>query len=128
MAIFDLIPLIGLTIGGIVVAVVAALHGFPEALIIWVVAFLIYQQVQDRVVQPMLYGKAVNVNPLVAVVALLAGAQILGILGALLAIPVAASIGVVFQTLRGDPATAGMLQPPPEAGPGPEPAPAGGGS
>jgi len=133
MAIFDLIPLIGLTIGGIVVAVVAALHGFPEALIIWVAAFLVYQQVQDRVVQPMLYGKAVNVNPLVAVVALLAGAQILGILGALLAIPVAASIGVIFQTLRGDPATAGLLQPPPEAQPpaspgSPAPVPAGGGS
>ncbi len=134
MAIFDLIPLIGLTIGGIVVAIVAALHGFPEALIIWVVAFLVYQQVQDRVVQPMLYGKAVNVNPLVAIVALLAGAQILGILGALLAIPVAASIAVIFQTLRGDPATAGMLQPPPEpptpaagAGPEPQPAPAAGG-
>lgn len=127
MAVCNLIPLIGLTIGGLVVALVAALHGFPESLIIWVAAFLVYQQVQDRVVQPMLYGKAVNVNPLVAVVALLAGAQILGILGALLAIPVAASIGVVFQTLRGDPATAGLLQPPeespPDAGGGPGAAP-----
>lgn len=124
VAVFDLIPLIGLTIGGLVVAAVAALHSFPDALIIWLVAFVIYQQVQDRVVQPMLYGKAVKVNPLIAVLALLAGAQILGILGALLAIPVAASFAVVVQTLRGDPGTAGMLEPPPPAAPGPEPQPA----
>ena len=90
VGIFDLVPLIGLSIGGLVVAVVAALHSFPTALIIWAVAFLIFQQLQDRVVQPMLYGSAVKVNPLVAIVVLLAGAQILGILGALLAIPVAA--------------------------------------
>lgn len=132
MAVFDLIPLIGLTIGGLVVAAVAALHSFPDALIIWLVAFLIYQQVQDRVVQPMLYGRAVKVNPLIAVVALLAGAQILGILGALLAIPVAASIVVIIQTLRGDPGTAAMLEPPPpaagpERGSGHQPAPAAGG-
>ena len=123
MAVFDLIPLIGLTIGGLVVAVVAALHSFPDAFAIWLVAFILYQQLQDRVVQPMLYGRAVKVNPLVAVLVLLAGAQILGILGALLAIPVAASIAVVFETLRGDPKTADLVQPPPPAGG--EPAPTG---
>lgn len=102
MVFFDLIPLVGLTIGGVVIALVAALHSFPTALLVWLVAFLLYQQLQDRVVQPMLYGRAVQINPLVAILALLAGAQILGILGALLAIPVAASIGVVFSILRGE--------------------------
>ncbi len=102
MALFDLVPLIGLTIGGLIVAVAAALHSFPDALIIWLVAFLAYQQLQDRVVQPMLYGRAVQVNPLVAILVLLMGAQILGILGALLAIPVAASIAVVVQAFRED--------------------------
>ena len=102
MVFFDLIPLVGLTIGGLVIALVAAVHDFPTALIVWVVLFLIYQQLQDRVVQPMLYGRAVQINPLIAILALLAGAQILGILGALLAIPVAASIGVVFTILRGE--------------------------
>ncbi|MFN8152367.1 MAG: AI-2E family transporter [Solirubrobacterales bacterium] len=102
MVFFDLIPLVGLTIGGIFIALVAALHDFPTALIVWLVAFLAYQQLQDRVVQPMLYGRAVQISPLVAILALLAGAQILGILGALLAIPVAASIGVVFSILRGE--------------------------
>lgn len=102
VAIFDLVPLIGLTIGGLVVAVVAALHSFPDALIIWLVAFIVYQQIQDRVVQPLLYGRAVKVNPLIAILVLFAGAQISGILGALLAIPVAASIAVVFNVLQAE--------------------------
>jgi predicted PurR-regulated permease PerM len=101
VAIFDLVPLIGLTIGGLVVAVVAALHSFPGAMLIWLVAFLVYQQLQDRVVQPLLYGRAVKVNPLIAILALFAGAQIAGILGALLAIPAAASIAVVFKAFQG---------------------------
>ena len=100
VAIFDLVPLIGLTIGGLIVAAVAALHSFPDALVIWLVAFIAFQQFQDRVVQPVLYGRAVKVNPLVAILALFAGAQLAGILGALLAIPVAASIAVVFKVYQ----------------------------
>lgn len=127
MGVFDLIPLIGLTIGGLVVAVVASLHSFPDSLIVWLVAFLVYQQVQDRVVQPLLYGRSVKVNPLVAVLVLLAGAQILGILGALLAIPVAASIAVVFQALRGEPGAPESTASRAPSGPEPQPAPAAGG-
>lgn len=104
VAIFDLVPLIGLTIGGLVVAVVAALHSFPDAMVIWLVAFIVFQQIQDRVVQPLLYGRAVKVNPLIAILVLFAGAQIAGILGALLAIPVAASVAVVFKAFQ-DPET-----------------------
>jgi predicted PurR-regulated permease PerM len=100
VAFLDLVPLIGLTIGGVFVAIIAAIHS-PTALIVWVVLFLIYQQVQDRVVQPMMYGRAVSVHPLVAIVVLLMGAQIAGILGALLAIPTAAAIGVVIGELAG---------------------------
>jgi predicted PurR-regulated permease PerM len=102
VALLDLIPLIGLTIGGAFVAVIAAIHSFPDALIIWVVLFLIYQQLQDRVVQPMLYGKAVQIHPLIAIIVLLMGAQVAGILGALLAIPTAAAIGVIVAELFGN--------------------------
>jgi predicted PurR-regulated permease PerM len=102
VAILDLVPLIGLTIGGVVVTLVAALHSFPDAMIIWIAAFVLYQQLQDRVVQPLLYGRAVKVNPLIAIVVLFMGAQIAGILGALIAIPVAASIAVVFNVIRAD--------------------------
>jgi len=99
VAFLDLIPLIGLTAGGLLVAAVAALHDFPTALIVWAVAFLVYQQLQDRVIQPLLYRNAVQVNPAIAIVAILIGAELVGILGALLAIPVAGSIGVVVKEL-----------------------------
>lgn len=95
----DLVPLIGFTVGGLLVAVVAALHSFPGGLIVWVIAFLVYQQLQDRVIQPLFYGRAVQIQPAVAIVAVLAGAQLAGILGALLAIPIAASIGVIIDEL-----------------------------
>ncbi len=92
----DLVPLIGFTVGGFLVAIVAAFHGFPGAMIAWLVFFLLYQQVQDRVIQPLLYKNAVQIHPAVAIVAILVGGQLAGILGALLAIPTAATIGVLI--------------------------------
>jgi predicted PurR-regulated permease PerM len=81
------------------VAVVAALHDFPTALIVWAVLFLVYQQLQDRVIQPIFYKSAVRIQPAVAVLVVLAGAQLAGILGALLAIPTAAALGAIFDEL-----------------------------
>lgn len=95
VAFLDLVPLIGLTLGGALVAVVAAFHDFPTTLIIWAVLFLIYQQVQDRVIQPVMYKNAVQVHPVIGIIAILVGAELLGVLGALLAIPIAASLGVL---------------------------------
>ena len=95
VAFFDLMPLVGLTIGAVLVAIVVALHSLG-ALIVWVAAFLAYQQLQDRVVQPILYRNAVQLHPAIAIVAILVGAQLAGILGALLAIPTAATIGVLI--------------------------------
>jgi predicted PurR-regulated permease PerM len=99
VALLDLVPLIGFTIGGLLVAIVAALHSFPTTLLIWIGLFIIYQQVQDRVVQPIFYKNAVQIPPAVAVIAVLAGAQLAGILGALLAIPVAAALGAIFDEI-----------------------------
>ena len=99
VALLDLVPLIGFTVGGLLVAVVAALHDFPTALIIWGVLFLVYQQLQDRVIQPIFYKSAVRIQPAVAVLVVLAGAQLAGILGALLAIPTAAALGAIFDEL-----------------------------
>jgi predicted PurR-regulated permease PerM len=92
----DLVPLIGFTVGGLLVAIVAAFHDFPGAMIAWLIFFLFYQQVQDRVIQPILYKNAVRVHPAVAIIAILVGGQLAGILGALLAIPTAATIGVLI--------------------------------
>ncbi len=93
---FDLVPLIGFTVGGFFVAIVASFHNFPATLIAWLVLFLVYQQVQDRVIQPILYRNAVQIHPAVAIISILVGAELAGILGALLAIPAAATIGVLI--------------------------------
>jgi predicted PurR-regulated permease PerM len=110
VAFLDLIPLIGLTVGGFSVFAVLMIDGGPGDAIVWLILFLIYQQAQDRVIQPLLYkGGALKVNPAVAIVAVIVGAELAGILGALLAIPVAASLGVVIDelVLSGPPGAAG---------------------
>jgi predicted PurR-regulated permease PerM len=100
VAFLDLIPLIGLTLGGAVVAIVLLIDGGPGDAIVWAVIFLVYQQLQDRVIQPLMYkGGALKVNPAVAIVAVVIGANLAGVLGALLAIPTAASLGVVIDEL-----------------------------
>ena len=106
VAFFDLIPLVGLTLGGAVVAVVLLIDGGPGDALVWAIVFLLYQQLQDRVIQPLMYrGGALRVNPAVAIVAVIIGANLAGVLGALLAIPTAASLGVVLDefVLSGEP-------------------------
>ena len=89
MAFLDLIPLVGATIAGILIGIVAGIHDFPTALIVWVVYLVVYQQIENNVVQPAVYRKTVQLHPLVVIVAVLIGASLLGVLGALVAIPVA---------------------------------------
>ncbi|MGH2957036.1 MAG: AI-2E family transporter [Solirubrobacterales bacterium] len=96
VAFLDLIPLIGLTVGGFTVFAVLLIDGGPGDALLWLAIFLVYQQLQDRLIQPLLYkGGALKVNPAVAIVAVIVGANLAGVLGALLAIPTVASLGVV---------------------------------
>lgn len=107
VAFLDLVPLIGLTVGGLFVAIVLAIDGQPYDALVWLAIFLAYQQLQDRVIQPLMYrGGALKVNPVVAIVAVLVGANLAGVLGALIAIPTAASLGVIIDelVLSGSPA------------------------
>ena len=97
MAFFDLVPLVGSTIGAVVVGVVTLFTGFPTTTIVWAVVQLIYQQLESSVIVPIVYRRTVNVNGLLTIIALLIGAQLLGILGALVAIPVAGAIQIVAQ-------------------------------
>ena len=114
VAFLDLIPLIGLTIGGFSVFIVLLIDGGPGDAIVWLAIFLVYQQLQDRIIQPMLYkGGALKVNPAVAIVAVIVGANLAGVLGALLAIPTAASLGVVIDELVFS-GSAGAARPEPE--------------
>lgn len=95
VALFDLIPLIGGTLGAAVVVLVA-LFVNPVTAAILAAFFLIYQQVENNLLQPMVYGRSVSLHPLVIFVAVLAGSQLLGILGALLAIPVAEILRILL--------------------------------
>ena len=94
---FDLIPLVGATLGAIFVAVATVTVDFPTATIVWVAFIIVWQRFEDYVVQPLVYRKALRVNPIVTIVSVLAGASLLGILGALLAIPIAAAIQIVLR-------------------------------
>jgi predicted PurR-regulated permease PerM len=66
-------------------------------MIVWVAFIIVWQRFEDYVVQPLVYGRALRLNPIVTIVAVLAGAELLGILGALLAIPTAAAIQIVLR-------------------------------
>ncbi len=93
---FDLIPLVGASIGAIVVAFATISVNFPVATIVWIAFIIVWQRIEDYVVQPLVYGKALHVNPIVTILAVLCGAELLGILGALIAIPTAAAIQIVL--------------------------------
>jgi predicted PurR-regulated permease PerM len=98
--VFDLIPVVGATIGAVLVGIVAALVNFPIALIIWVIFAIVYQQVENYLIQPQIQKRATKIEAFVVLVAVLFGSTLFGILGAILAIPAAASIQIAFNEYR----------------------------
>jgi predicted PurR-regulated permease PerM len=99
MAFFDLIPLVGATIGAVIVGVVTLFHGFPASTIVWAVVQILYQQIESNVIFPVVYRRTVEVSGLVTIVAVLTGGTLLGVLGALIAIPVAGAVQIVVGEL-----------------------------
>ena len=98
VAIADLIPLIGATIGAVIATAVALLHSIPAGITV-VVFFIVYQQVENHLLQPVVLSRTVKLNPLVVLVSILLGVELAGILGALLAIPVAGIVQVLVRDL-----------------------------
>ena len=98
VAILDLVPLVGATVALVVCSVAALSEGVVQAVVV-VVVLLVYQQIENHVLLPVVYGRTVDLSPLAVLVALLIGAEIAGVLGALAAIPVAGSISVVASEL-----------------------------
>ena len=94
---FDLVPLVGATLGGILVGIVVAFTSFPVGLIVWAAVLILYQQIENNMIQPFVYGRAVELHPLIVIVAILIGAALLGVLGALVAIPAAAAVQAVVR-------------------------------
>jgi len=95
VAILDLVPLAGATMAAVIVSAVVFVElGWIQGLII-IGFFLVYQQLENHILQPVIYGRTVQLSPLVVLVSVLIGAELAGILGALAAIPVAGIVQAV---------------------------------
>ena len=116
----DLIPLVGATLGAIIVGIVTLFSDFPVDTVIWAVFAIVYQQVENNVIQPRIQARAVQLDPLIVLTSVLFGSALFGVLGALLAIPVAAALQITYREYRAERRKA----PPPVATPGPGPSPA----
>jgi predicted PurR-regulated permease PerM len=95
-ALLDLVPLAGATIGGILVAGVAFAHSVSAGITMTVVV-VGYQQLENHVLQPVIYGRTVDLSPLAVLIAVLVGATVAGLFGALVAIPIAGTLQVVIR-------------------------------
>jgi len=95
VAILDLIPLAGATLAAIIVGLVAFLHSIVAGIVV-VAFFIVYQQIENHLLQPIVYGRTVQLSPLAVLISVLIGAELAGVLGALGAIPVAGAIQVLI--------------------------------
>jgi predicted PurR-regulated permease PerM len=100
VALLDLIPLAGATIAAVACVLVAVAASGTTAAIVVGVFFVVYQQLENHVIQPLVYGRTVQLSPLAVLVSVLVGAQIAGVLGALAAIPVAGTLQVLLVDWR----------------------------
>ncbi len=96
VAIFDLIPLAGATIAGVIIVTVAFLHSIPAGVVV-LIFVIVYQQIENQFLQPVVYGRTVQLSPLVVLISVLVGAQLAGVIGALAAIPIAGAIQVIVR-------------------------------
>jgi predicted PurR-regulated permease PerM len=96
VAILDLVPLAGATLAAILVTTVAFIdRGWVVGLIV-LAFFVVYQQIENHVLQPLVYSRTVQLSPLAILISVLIGAKLAGVLGALGAIPVAGAIQVIL--------------------------------
>jgi predicted PurR-regulated permease PerM len=98
VGVLDLIPLVGATIGSIVVVLVAFTHSLTAGIVMLILA-VVYQFLENHIIQPVVMRKSIDVSPFIVLVSVLVGASLLGIIGALLAIPIAGSVQVVLRQL-----------------------------
>jgi predicted PurR-regulated permease PerM len=120
----SLIPLIGATVAAIVIGLVTLFNDFPTDTIIWAIWAVIYQQIENNVIQPQIQRRTVQVQPFIVLTAVLFGSTLLGVLGAIVAIPLAASIQIIVRewwAWRQEVRQAALIdpdKPPPQGPPG----------
>ena len=103
VGVFDLLPLIGATIAAIIVGVVTLFYSFPSDTIVWAIVVIVYQQIENNVLSPLVYRRTVQVPGMLVLISVLIGATLGGVIGALLAIPAAAAIQIVVRDMRRQP-------------------------
>ena len=96
--ILDLIPNIGATTAGIIIAIVA-LSVSVQALIVFLIVIVVYQQIENYILQPTIIGKAAEVSGFTVLVSVLAFGALFGLIGAIIAVPIAAGIQIVVEEL-----------------------------
>lgn len=95
----EFVPVVGPAVAAVSVFVIAVLAGYPHTL--WLVVFLgLWRLVQDYVTAPRIMGKSLEIDPLVQIFAVLAGGEIAGVVGALISVPVVASLRIILRLVR----------------------------
>ena len=98
VGIADLIPLVGATLGAVAGVIAGFTHSVTAGIIV-IIFFVVYQQLENHLLQPLIFARTVQLNPLTVLLAILIGVELAGILGALLAIPVAGIIQIVARDI-----------------------------
>ena len=107
----EFIPVVGPAVAAVSVLAIATLAGYAHVL--WLLIFLaVWRLCQDYVTAPRIMGKSLEINPLLQIFAVLAGGEIAGVVGALISVPVVATIRIIARRIRSStPATAGGSSP-----------------
>lgn len=99
--VLDMIPNIGALIAGIIIGIVA-LTVSPFALVVFVIVILVYQQVENYVLQPTIIGKAANISGFLVILSVLFFGALFGVVGAIVGVPITAAILIVINELTAD--------------------------
>jgi predicted PurR-regulated permease PerM len=98
--ILDLVPSVGATIAGIVIALVA-LSVSVQAVIVFAIVMVVYQQIENYVLQPTIIGKAAQISGFTVLASVLVFGALFGLIGAIIAVPIAAGLQILVEELTG---------------------------
>ena len=102
VGLLDLIPQVGSMIAAIIVVSITLAATGAAAAVVLLVVILVYQQIENYVIQPLVYGQVVELSGFATIAVVMAGGAILGVMGAILAVPVAASLKIIVRDLTAD--------------------------
>ena len=92
--ILDLIPNIGATLAGIIIGIVA-LSVSVQALVVFVIVIVVYQQIENYILQPTIIGRAAQVSGFTVLASVLAFGALFGLIGAIIGVPIAAALQII---------------------------------